>query len=87
MTANKLTLQVRRPSRDYSDPGQVEVGYWIVSGDRVFLTDEHGVKTDHSRRLTEGADAKNVATALLRGRIGVRKSDFNRPLRYPTLRY
>jgi hypothetical protein len=53
----------------------------------VFLTDEHGVKTDHSRRLTEGADAKNVATALLRGRIGVRKSDFNRPLRYPTLRY
>ena len=87
MTANKLTLQVRRPSRDYSDPGAVEIGYWIVSGDRVWLTDENGRKTDHSRRLTEGADAKNVATALFRGRIGSRKSDFNRPLRYPTLRY
>ena len=79
MAPNKLTLQVRRPSRDGSDPGVVEIGYWIVSGDRVYLTDN---KTGQSRTLPEGADPKNVAITMLRERVNTKRVSFNRPLVY-----
>jgi hypothetical protein len=84
---NRIVIQTRRPSRDGIDPGAVEVGHWIVSGDRVHLCDENGHKTGDSRSLSGGADPKNVAIALMRGRIGRRNSDFNRPLRYPKMVY
>jgi hypothetical protein len=87
MTPQKLTLQTRRPSRDGLDPGAVEVGHWIVSSDSVHLCDENGVKTGHSRRLPEGGDPRNVAVAMLRGRIGARNTSFDRPLHYPKLVY
>jgi hypothetical protein len=87
MTPEKLTLQTRRPSADYKDPGAVEIGYWIVSGDAVHLCDENGTKTGQSRPLTEGADPKDIAIRMLRGRIGAKNSDFNRPLRYPRMVY
>jgi hypothetical protein len=85
MTPQKLTLQTRRPSKDYSDPGAVEIGYWTVVGKRVYLCNEKGTKTGSSRVLTEGQDPKLVATALLRGKISVRKPDFSRRLNYPRL--
>lgn len=84
---NKLTLQTRRPSRDYSDPGAVEIGYWFVSGDAVHLCDENGTKTGTSRPRSDGADPKILAIRMLRGKIGARNSDFNRPLRYPRMVY
>jgi hypothetical protein len=87
MTPQKLILQTRRPSRDYSDPGAVEFGWWIVSDGAVHLCDENGTKTGQSRTLTEGQDPKILAIGMPRGRIGVRKSDFSRKLRYPVLRY
>jgi hypothetical protein len=85
MTPNKLTLQTRRPRED--DPGAVEFGWWIVSDGRVHLVDQDGTKTGTSRSLPEGADPKLVATKMLRGKIGARNSDFNRPLRYPRMVY
>jgi hypothetical protein len=83
MTPNKLTLQVRRRSRDYSDPRAVEIGYWVVSGDKVYLTDENGAKTGQSRTLPEGADPKNLAIRMLRERVNTKRVSFNRPLVYP----
>jgi hypothetical protein len=87
MIPQKLVLQTRRPSRDYSDPGAVEIGYWVVSGDSVHLCDENGAKTGTSRRLPEGTDPRNLAVVMLRDRVGRRNSSFNRPLHYPKLRY
>lgn len=87
MTPQKLIIQTRRPSRDGVDPGAIAEGWWIVSGNAVHLVDENGHKTGDSRSLSGGADPKNVAIALMRGRIGRRNSDFNRPLRYPKMVY
>ena len=78
---HKLTIQTRRPRGD--DLGAVEIGYWIVSGDAVWLCDEDGVKTGDKQHLRPGLDPKVAAINLLRGKVGKRKSDFNRPLRYP----
>jgi hypothetical protein len=80
MTPQKLILQTRRP-RD-EDPGAVEIGFWIVSGDAVYLCDEDGVKTGDKQDLRPGLDPKIAAINLLRGKIGKRRSDFTRPLRY-----
>jgi hypothetical protein len=83
MTPQRLTIQTRRPSHDYRDPGAVEIGYWIVSGDKVYLTDENGNKTGASRTLPEGADPKNLAIRMLRERVNVKRTSFTRPLVYP----
>jgi hypothetical protein len=83
MTPNKLTIQTRRPSHDYRDPGAVEIGWWIVSGDKVYLTDELGNKTGQSRTLPEGADPTILATRMLRERVNVKRTSFTRPLHYP----
>ena len=56
--------------------------HWIVSDAKVWLTDEKGIKTGELRSLPEGVDPKILATRMLRSKIGVRRSDFNRPLRY-----
>jgi hypothetical protein len=48
MTPQRIVIQTRRPSRDHSDPGAVEVGHWVVIGDRVHLCDENGAKTGTS---------------------------------------
>jgi len=58
------------------------VGYWVVSGDHVYMCDENGTRTG-DRRALNGADPKAIAINLMRSKIGPRKSDFNRPLRYP----
>ena len=49
----KLTIQTRRP-RDGKDPGAVEIGYWFVSGDAVWLSDENGVRTGDKQTLVSG---------------------------------
>jgi hypothetical protein len=83
MTPNKLILQTRRPSKDYSDPGAVEIGYWIESDGKVYQTDENGNKTGQSRTLPEGADPKNLAIRMLRERVNTKRVSYNRPLVYP----
>ena len=64
---HKLTIQTRRPRGD----------------DAVWLCDEDGVKTGDKQDLRPGLDPKVAAINLLRGKVDKRKSDFNRPLRYP----
>ncbi len=81
MTPQRLVLQTRRP-RD-NDPGAIEDGYWIVSGDAVYLTDADGVKTGERQELRPGTDPKNAAINLLRSKVGRRRSSFDRPLNYP----
>jgi hypothetical protein len=49
------------------DPGAVEYGYWIVQ----------------DRRALNGGDPKAIAINLMRSKMFKRKSDFNRPLKYP----
>jgi hypothetical protein len=78
---HKLTIETRRPRGD--DLGAVEIGYWIVSGDAVWLCDEDGVKTGDRQSLRSGLDPKVVAINLLRRKVGKRRSDFNRRLVYP----
>ena len=77
---HKLTIQTRRPRGD--DPGVVN-SLLVVSGDSVWLCDEDGVKTGDRQGLRPALDPKVAAINLLRGKVGKRKSDFNRPLRYP----
>jgi hypothetical protein len=48
----------------------------------VYLCDEDGVKTGDKQDLRPGLDPKIAAINLLRGKIGKRRSDFTRPLRY-----
>ena len=81
MTPQRLVLQTKRPKD--GDAGAVEEGYWIVSGDAVWLTDADGVKTGEKRALHSGDDPKALAVTLLRAKVGKRRSDFNRPLKYP----
>ena len=83
MTPQRLTIQTRRPSHDYRDPGAVETTHWIVSDGKVYLTDELGNKTGQSRTLPESADPKNVAIRMLRKRVNTKRVSFNRPLVYP----
>jgi hypothetical protein len=76
----RLVLQTRRPRE--GDPGAVEETYWVVSGNSVWLCDADGVHTG-DRRAINGSEPKHVAINLFRSKIGRRRSDFNRPLRYP----
>ena len=39
MTPQYIHIQIRRPSRDGSDPGVIEEGWYIVTDDCVQLTD------------------------------------------------
>jgi hypothetical protein len=48
----------------------------------MYLCDEDGVKTGDKQDLRPGLDPKIAAINLLRGKIGKRRSDFTRPLRY-----
>jgi hypothetical protein len=77
---HRLILQTRRPRGD--DPGAVEIGFWIVEGDSVWLVDENGTKTG-DRRALDGGDPKAIAISLMRSKMFKRKSDFNRAIRYP----
>ena len=63
----------------------------IVTDDCVQLTDRDGNKVRGefvSRPIGNGETAKEVAVRMLRTRVRSKpRASFNRPLRYPTLRY
>jgi hypothetical protein len=81
---HRIFIQTRRPSRDGSDPGSVEEGFYIVVDGVVHMTNAVGTKLrgDSVRRPVEHHEtAKEVAVRLLRTRIRRRPaSPFNRPL-------
>jgi hypothetical protein len=86
MTPQYIHIQIRRPSRDGSDPGTIEEGWYVVTDDYVQLTDRDGNKVRGefiSRPIGNGETAKEVAVRLLRTRVMSRPpKPFNRTIRY-----
>ena len=88
-TPTYITLQLRRPSRDGEDPGEVAEAWYVADGNTVQLTDRDGHPLpgdDNRRRLKDGQTARECAVGLLRSKSMHRASrPFNRPLRYPRI--
>jgi hypothetical protein len=91
MTPQYIYVEIRRPSRDGTDPGTIEEGWYVVTDDYVHLCDRDGNKVRGefvTRPIGPGETAREVAVRMLRARVRSRPArPFNRPLRYPTLRY
>jgi hypothetical protein len=90
MTAPQyITIQLRRP-RD-SDPGVVDEAWFTVKDDVVQLVDRDGkpLQGELTRRpIAPNETAREVAVRLMRARSRSRPAKpFNRPLRYPALRF
>jgi hypothetical protein len=69
-----------------NDPGEVAVGYFIIDGDTVVLTDQNGKPLSGDNTTTKfETDPKRAAGRLLRARwLAARgEGDFNRKLDYP----
>jgi len=74
-----------RAPKDASDPGEVELGYYLVEGDEVALCDVDGagLRGENSRRkLKAGEDARRVASSLLRARVSRKSNNFHRKIEY-----
>ena len=86
MTPQYIHIQIRRPSRDGSDPGMIEEGWYVVTDDYVHLCDRGGNKVRGEfvgRPIGNGETAKEVAVWMLRAKVRSRPAKpFNRPLRY-----
>jgi hypothetical protein len=91
MTPQYIHIQIRRPSKDGTDPGTIEEGWYVVTDDCVQLTDRDGNKVRGelvTRPIGNGETAKEVAVRMLRTRVMSRPAkSFNRPLRYPRMVY
>jgi hypothetical protein len=91
VSAIYITIQVRRPSRDGEDPGQIEEAWFTAKDDVVQLVDRDGkpLQGDLTRRpVGPNETAREVAVRLLRAKSRSRPArPFNRVLRYPALRF
>jgi hypothetical protein len=78
----EVIVSVRNSSEN--DPGECAVGYFIVQGNSVTLTDENGKPLDEKDGTAKigNADPRSVASIMVRRRWeGSRgEADFNRPL-------
>jgi hypothetical protein len=86
MTPKYIYLQTRRPSRDGTDPGTIEEGWYVVTDGYVQLTDRDGSKVRGEfvgRPIGNGETAKEVAVRMLRARVRNKPAkSFNRRLHY-----
>ena len=89
--SNYITIQIRRPARDGSDPGAIEEGWYTVTDGVVRLCygDGDPIRGEESTaKLKPGETAKEVAVRMLRAKFCAEaKSAVERPLRYPALRF
>jgi hypothetical protein len=78
----EVIVSVRNASEN--DPGECAIGYLIVQGDTMTLTDENGKPMDEKDGTAKIGDAnpKSIASIMVRRRWeGSRgDADFNRPL-------
>jgi hypothetical protein len=85
-TPQYIHIQIRRPSKDGSDPGTIEEGWYVVTDDCVQLTDRDGNKVRGelvTRPIGYGETAKEVAVRMLRARVQSRPAkSFTRTIRY-----
>jgi hypothetical protein len=91
MTVVYITYQLRRPSRD-GDPGAVAEGWYKADGDYTQMTDRDGIPLageKNRKKLRPGEMHREVASRLLREKASrfAGSQSFNRPLRYPTVRF
>jgi hypothetical protein len=82
-----VIIQAAYADPERGDPGAVEVGYYIVNGRDLTMTDENGRPMAKPRRLAADEDPHVIAGRLTRERW--LKTDggnnFNRPLKYQPL--
>jgi hypothetical protein len=78
----EVIVSVRNASDN--DPGECSIGYFIVQGNTVTLTDENGKPLDEKDGTAKigDADPRSIASIMVRRRWeGSRgEADFNRPL-------
>jgi hypothetical protein len=83
MTPQYIYVEIRRPSRDGTDPGAIEEGWFIVTDDYVHLCDRDDNKVRGEfvgRPISPGETAREVAVRMLRARVRSRPAKpFNRP--------
>jgi hypothetical protein len=90
MTPIYLAIQTRRP-RD-GDAGAAAEAWYYQDNDHVQMCDRDGeplAGAKNRKKLRPGGTAREGAVQLLKAdasRFGSRQS-FNRPLRYPTVRF
>jgi hypothetical protein len=87
-----IWTETRRPRRDDpTDAGAIEEAFYVVVDSCVHFCDRDGNKLHGElmrRPIGPGETAREVAVRMLRARVRSRPArPFNRPLRYPTLRY
>jgi hypothetical protein len=83
-----VTIQLQRPRGEF--PGKIGTGNYIVEDGAVLLVDKNGAPIDRvrfGRKLDPGEDAKAVACVMTRRRLSGKSTSFNRPLKYPPLKY
>ena len=80
-----MIVSVRNSSEN--DPGEVAIGYFIVRGDTVTLTDERGAPLDGkegSAKIGSDVNPKSIAQMMTRERWeATRGGVFNRRILYP----
>jgi hypothetical protein len=77
---HEVIVSVRNASED-GDPGECAIGYFIVQGDTVTLSDENGERLKEYTAKFGDADPRSIAGMMVRRRWeGSRgEADFNRP--------
>jgi hypothetical protein len=93
LIVHRINAQIRRPG--HGDPGQICVGYYVVDGDVLVMTNESGVKvlredgTRYSHKLAAGEDPRPIAARftkqirrMFRGESRSQER-FAKPLNYP----
>jgi hypothetical protein len=82
-----VIVQTAYADPDRGDPGACEIGYYVVNGRDLTMTDENGRPMAKPRRLQVDEDPHIVAGRLTRERWLKTNdaSNFNRPLRYRPL--
>lgn len=91
-----VTVQIRAANTKRNDPGQISYGYYIVSENKVTLTDAAGKPVrdatgkTYSQKLGPDDSAKTIAGRLtkefrlvLRGKTNSSAVGFSRPIQYP----
>jgi hypothetical protein len=85
-----LSVQVRRP-RD-GDAGAAAEGWYYQDGDHVQMCDRDGeplAGEKNRKKLRPGQTARETAVQMLKAKASQfgGSQSFNRPLRYPTVRF
>jgi hypothetical protein len=94
MEIKHIVVTVRQPSGDRNDRGSCEEAHYTVENGVLMLVDANGELLRGNfgelitHRMEPGESERTIASRLVlaRWRASDSASDFNRPLRYPSVR-